>query len=200
MKPTPKPASRPRRSQRLRNVRAACSRGARRRGASRPGSHQPSPSTDFAGHSVSGREVAAILSRSPPRHAAPDFARLRLHPSPGTISLPHVPGGPMSSCRSLPRRPRAPRRSRPRRRRGSQRGCASPCASRRSLEKGPLDGRLLLLLSTDPSAEPRFQISDTSVAEEPAGVRHRRRRLEARARRRSSTRASSATRRRASAT
>ena len=33
-----------------------------------------------------------------------------------------------------------------------------------SLEKGPLDGRLLLLLSTDPSAEPRFQVSDTSVA------------------------------------
>ena len=33
-----------------------------------------------------------------------------------------------------------------------------------SLAKGPLDGRLLLLLSTDPSAEPRFQISDTDVA------------------------------------
>jgi hypothetical protein len=33
-----------------------------------------------------------------------------------------------------------------------------------SLEKGPLDGRLLLLLSTDPSAEPRFQVSDTNVA------------------------------------
>ena len=32
-----------------------------------------------------------------------------------------------------------------------------------SLEKGPLDGRLLLLLSTDPSAEPRFQVRDTSV-------------------------------------
>ncbi len=29
-----------------------------------------------------------------------------------------------------------------------------------SLAKGPLDGRLLLLLSTDDSAEPRFQISD----------------------------------------
>jgi hypothetical protein len=32
-----------------------------------------------------------------------------------------------------------------------------------SLEKGPLDGRLLLLLSTDPSAEPRLQVRDTSV-------------------------------------
>ena len=32
-----------------------------------------------------------------------------------------------------------------------------------SLEKGPLDGRLLLLLSTDPSAEPRFQVSDTNA-------------------------------------
>jgi hypothetical protein len=32
-----------------------------------------------------------------------------------------------------------------------------------SLDKGPLDGRLLLLLSTDPSSEPRFQVSDTSV-------------------------------------
>ena len=34
-----------------------------------------------------------------------------------------------------------------------------------SLEKGPLDGRLLLLLSTDPSAEPRFQLSETNVAQ-----------------------------------
>lgn len=33
-----------------------------------------------------------------------------------------------------------------------------------SLEDGPLDGRLLLLLSTDPSAEPRFQLSETNVA------------------------------------
>jgi hypothetical protein len=33
-----------------------------------------------------------------------------------------------------------------------------------SLAKGPLDGRLLLLLSTDPAAEPRFQISDTDIA------------------------------------
>ena len=33
-----------------------------------------------------------------------------------------------------------------------------------ALEKGLLDGRLLLLLSTDPSAEPRFQLSDTNVA------------------------------------
>jgi hypothetical protein len=33
-----------------------------------------------------------------------------------------------------------------------------------SLEAGPLDGRLLLFLSADPSAEPRFQISDTDVA------------------------------------
>ena len=33
-----------------------------------------------------------------------------------------------------------------------------------ALAKGPLDGRLLLLLSTDASAEPRFQISDTDVA------------------------------------
>jgi hypothetical protein len=33
-----------------------------------------------------------------------------------------------------------------------------------SLEKGPLDGRLLLLLSTDSSAEPRFQVRDTHVA------------------------------------
>jgi hypothetical protein len=33
-----------------------------------------------------------------------------------------------------------------------------------SRAKGPLDGRLLLLLSTDASAEPRFQISDTDVA------------------------------------
>ncbi len=33
-----------------------------------------------------------------------------------------------------------------------------------SLDKGPLDGRLLLLLSTDPSAEPRFQVRDSEVA------------------------------------
>jgi hypothetical protein len=33
-----------------------------------------------------------------------------------------------------------------------------------SLASGPLDGRLLLLLSTDASAEPRFQIRDTDVA------------------------------------
>jgi hypothetical protein len=33
-----------------------------------------------------------------------------------------------------------------------------------ALAKGPLDGRLLLLLSTDASAEPRFQVSDTDVA------------------------------------
>ncbi|HVO10035.1 MAG TPA: hypothetical protein VMX54_04710 [Vicinamibacteria bacterium] len=33
-----------------------------------------------------------------------------------------------------------------------------------SLAAGPLDGRLLLLLSTDPSAEPRFQVRDTDVA------------------------------------
>ena len=32
-----------------------------------------------------------------------------------------------------------------------------------SLAKGPLDGRLLLLLSTDDQAEPRLQISDTSL-------------------------------------
>jgi hypothetical protein len=32
-----------------------------------------------------------------------------------------------------------------------------------SLEEGPLDGRLLLLLSTDPSAEPRFQVRDTDT-------------------------------------
>jgi hypothetical protein len=32
-----------------------------------------------------------------------------------------------------------------------------------SLAAGPLDGRLLLLLSTDPSAEPRFQVRDTNV-------------------------------------
>jgi len=32
-----------------------------------------------------------------------------------------------------------------------------------SLEGGPLDGRLLLLLSTDPSAEPRFQVRDTDA-------------------------------------
>jgi len=31
------------------------------------------------------------------------------------------------------------------------------------LSREPLDGRLLLILSQDPSAEPRFQISDTSV-------------------------------------
>ena len=33
-----------------------------------------------------------------------------------------------------------------------------------SLEKGPLDGRLLLFLSTDGAAEPRFQVRDSSVA------------------------------------
>jgi hypothetical protein len=33
-----------------------------------------------------------------------------------------------------------------------------------TLETGPLDGRLLLLLSADPSAEPRFQVSDTNAA------------------------------------
>ncbi|HSD66955.1 MAG TPA: alpha/beta hydrolase-fold protein [Vicinamibacteria bacterium] len=33
-----------------------------------------------------------------------------------------------------------------------------------SLASGPLDGRLLLFLSTDPSAEPRFQVRDTDVA------------------------------------
>jgi len=32
-----------------------------------------------------------------------------------------------------------------------------------SLDAGPLDGRLLLLLSTDPSAEPRFQVRDTDA-------------------------------------
>ena len=32
-----------------------------------------------------------------------------------------------------------------------------------SIAKGPLDGRLLLLLSTDDKAEPRLQISDTSL-------------------------------------
>jgi hypothetical protein len=32
-----------------------------------------------------------------------------------------------------------------------------------SVAKGPLDGRLLLLLSTDDKAEPRFQVSDTSL-------------------------------------
>ena len=32
-----------------------------------------------------------------------------------------------------------------------------------SLGKGPLDGRVLLLISTDDKAEPRFQISDTSI-------------------------------------
>jgi hypothetical protein len=32
-----------------------------------------------------------------------------------------------------------------------------------SLSRDPLDGRLLLLLSTDPSAEPRFQVRDTNV-------------------------------------
>jgi hypothetical protein len=32
-----------------------------------------------------------------------------------------------------------------------------------SLAQGPLDGRLLVLLSTDPKAEPRFQIRDTNV-------------------------------------
>jgi hypothetical protein len=32
-----------------------------------------------------------------------------------------------------------------------------------SLAKGPLDGRLLLLLSTDPSAEPRFQVNTTNL-------------------------------------
>ena len=34
----------------------------------------------------------------------------------------------------------------------------------RSLAGGPLDGRLLLLLSNDASAEPRFQVRDTDVA------------------------------------
>jgi hypothetical protein len=33
-----------------------------------------------------------------------------------------------------------------------------------SLSRGALDGRLLLLLSTDPAAEPRFQVSETDVA------------------------------------
>jgi hypothetical protein len=33
-----------------------------------------------------------------------------------------------------------------------------------SLDPGPLDGRLLLLLSADPAAEPRFQVSDTNAA------------------------------------
>lgn len=33
-----------------------------------------------------------------------------------------------------------------------------------SLAPGPLDGRLLLLLSTDPAAEPRFQVRDTDLA------------------------------------
>jgi hypothetical protein len=32
-----------------------------------------------------------------------------------------------------------------------------------SLASGPLDGRLLLLLSTDPKAEPRFQLAETNV-------------------------------------
>ncbi len=65
----------------------------------------------------------------------------------------------VSACapwlRCSPRRRRPPRR--PSRLRVAVRFPAS-------LEKGPLDGRLLLFLSTDPSAEPRFQVSDTNVA------------------------------------
>ena len=42
----------------------------------------------------------------------------------------------------------------------------------------PIDGRLLLLISTEKTGEPRFQIERR--AEDPAGLRHRRRRLAAR--------------------
>ena len=49
----------------------------------------------------------------------------------------------------------------------------------------PLDGRVLLMISTDGAAEPRFQISGR--ARHAADLRHRRRRPEAGARRRSST-------------
>src|SRR5262249_48979650 len=45
----------------------------------------------------------------------------------------------------------------------------------RELSAQGLDGRLLLLLSTDPSAEPRMQYQ--SLGEDPAGVRRGRRRL-----------------------
>ncbi len=38
-----------------------------------------------------------------------------------------------------------------------------------SLAAGPLDGRLLLLLSTDASAEPRFQVRDTNVPKSQQG-------------------------------
>ena len=49
--------------------------------------------------------------------------------------------------------------------------CAGPVAAAQtvtvtypaSLAKGPLDGRLLLLLSTDDKAEPRLQVSDIAL-------------------------------------
>jgi hypothetical protein len=39
-----------------------------------------------------------------------------------------------------------------------------------SRSKTPLDGRLLLLLSNDPSAEPRMQIDDTAKSQMVFGV------------------------------
>ena len=54
--------------------------------------------------------------------------------------------------------------SRARSARRAARGSRFAVSYPESLAKGPLDGRLLLLLSTDASAEPRFQISDSDVA------------------------------------
>ena len=47
--------------------------------------------------------------------------------------------------------------------------------------KTPLDGRVLVMLSTDPADEPRFQINDSP--EDAADLRHRRRGARARPRR-----------------
>src|SRR5947209_13247195 len=40
----------------------------------------------------------------------------------------------------------------------------------RELGEGPVDGRVLLLISTDPSDEPRFQITDTPRSQLAFGV------------------------------
>ena len=40
----------------------------------------------------------------------------------------------------------------------------------RATQPGPLDGRLLLLLSNDPSAEPRMQIDDTPRSQNVFGL------------------------------
>ena len=131
-------------------------------------------------HFTPAAAAVGILLR-PPGPVTPRIDALRRRRSPGrtgtwrrlratvqrsmfALLVPALTHRARCRARRAPRRPPASLRR------------AVPGVARR---RRPLDGRLLLLLSTDPSAEPRFQVSDTNVGEEPAGLRHRRRRLEA---------------------